>query len=209
MKKIKLLTIGTLSFATLLVMAGCSKPESPVATPTPETTTEKSQSTQASSTTTEETTEASSTSESISLAEVISIYQTNYPDSDITSIDLDDSFNEWYYKVEGVNDTTEFELRINAATKEVVKEKEEKLDREDANGVKRNNDKLDLENLVPLEEITAVAEKEASAGTATDWELDRELTTTYWKVTVKDGNKETEVKIDAKTKAVLEVELDD
>ncbi|MDT2645967.1 PepSY domain-containing protein [Enterococcus dongliensis] len=73
----------------------------------------------------------------VSVADAIKAYQEAYPDSDITSIDLETSLGKYLYKIEGVDDDKEYELRVDANTKAVSKEREENLDAEDRNGVKR------------------------------------------------------------------------
>ncbi len=145
----------------------------------------------------------------VTVEEAIQIFQDKYPDAAITSIDLDTSFGNYFYQVEGVDDTNEFELKIDAETKETSEERTEKLDADEQNGVKKDADQLDLTNLLSLEEISDIAVKEAGGGQATDWSLDKEMNVTYWEVKVEDGNKQTDVKINAQTGEVLETELDD
>ncbi|MFI3729687.1 PepSY domain-containing protein [Vagococcus fluvialis] len=145
----------------------------------------------------------------VPVTEIIEVYKKEAPDSDITSIDLDYSRAGLRYKVEGVDNETEYEIKINAETKQVEKTKQEKLDREDRDGIKRDKEKLDLNNILSIEKVTELAETEAKSGKAVEWNLDRTLNVTYWEVKVKDGNKETEIKLDAKSGEVLEVEIDD
>ncbi len=145
---------------------------------------------------------------SVSLDEAIKAYQDTYPDSDITAIDLESSLGSYVYAIEGVDDSQEYEVKIDAASKEIKKQKEEKLDADEQKGIKRQEDQLDLTDLLSLDEISKIATKEAQ-GEAVEWGLDQELNTTYWDVKVQDAGKETDVKIDAKTGEVLEVELDD
>ena len=73
----------------------------------------------------------------VTVEEAIQIFQDKYPDAAITSIDLDTSFGNYFYQVEGVDDTNEFELKIDAETKETSEERTEKLDADEQNGVKR------------------------------------------------------------------------
>ncbi len=149
------------------------------------------------------------TSFKVNVEEVIKTYQETYPDSDITSIELETSFGKYSYKIEGVDDEREYEVQVNADTKEVSKDSAENLDSEDKAGVKRNADKLDLENLLSVERAAEIAAKKAGGGKAEEWQLDKELGTTYWEVKVVNGHKETDVKLDAKSGEVLETEIDD
>lgn len=145
----------------------------------------------------------------VSVQEAIEAYQTTYPDSDIISLELDTSFGNYFYKIEGVDDTKEYEVRVDAKTKEISKEREETLDREDQNGVKRQEDKLDVTDILGIDEVSEIAEKEAGSGTATDWDLEQEHGVVYWTVKVKDNQKTTQIEINAKTGEVLSTELDD
>lgn len=211
----KLMLIG-LSAVLVSVMAGCSQSavEKPV---TEATSTSLSLSESSEKVSGNEIVNASTNSDSTSqnevkimtVQEVIDMYQKEYPDTDITSIELEKSLGKFVYKVEGVDDNNEYELKIKAETKEIAKSKQEKLDRDEQNRVKRNEDKLDLANVLSIDQATEIAEKEAGAGSATEWDLDRELNVTYWEVKVVDGRKETQVKLDAKTGEILEVEYDD
>lgn len=145
----------------------------------------------------------------VTVEEAIKTYQETYPDSDITSIELETSFGKYSYKIEGVDDEREYEVQVNADTKEISKDSAENLDSEDKAGVKRNADKLDLENLLSVERAAEIAAKKAGGGKAEEWQLDKELGTTYWEVKVVNGHKETDVKLDAKSGEVLETEIDD
>jgi len=199
----KIIILG-LSAALLGGLAGCSTnsddSNSSSSSTNSQVTTQTSQS-QASSDT--------NTNVKVSVEDAIKAYKEAYPDSDITSIDLDSSFGSYLYKIEGVDDNKEYEVRVNADTKEISKEREEELDTEDRSGVKRNEDKLNLENLLSIDKVSDIATKHVGAGKATDWSLDKDLGTTYWEVKVMDGQKETEVKVDAQSGDVLESETDD
>lgn len=202
MKKKLLITIST---GVLLTLVGCSQK----ALEQPVTNTTKS-SEVATTISSEGEQKTSSNQVSItSVEDVIAIYQEQFPDTDITSIQLEKELSGFVYKVEGVDDDNEYELKINAETKEVVKDKTEKLDLDEQGGSKRNSDKLDLEGIISLDEATKIAEEKAGTGQAVEWDLDRELTTTYWEVKVKDGTNEIQVKLDAKTGDILEIEQDD
>ena len=143
-----------------------------------------------------------------SIDEVVAIYEKQFPNTDITSIQLEKERSGFVYQIEGVDDDNEYELKINAETLDTVKDKTEKLDRDEQGGIKREADKLDLSGIISLDEATQLAEKKAGIGQAVEWDLDRELSTTYWEVTIQDGNKESQIKLDAKTGDVLQVELD-
>ncbi|WP_367378070.1 PepSY domain-containing protein [Enterococcus gilvus] len=142
----------------------------------------------------------------VSVEEAIGAYQETYPDSDITSIELDTSFGKYLYKIEGVGDKKEYELHVDAETKKVSKEHEETLDRDEQEGVKRNEDKIDVTNLLSIKKVSEIAADHVGKGKAAEWTLEQELGTTYWEVKVVDGQTETEVKVDAHSGKILETE---
>jgi len=145
----------------------------------------------------------------VSVEDAIQIFKDNYSDTAITSLDLERSLGKYVYKIEGVDDNKEYELQIDSETKEVSKKSEESLDTDEQAGVKRKADKLDLNKLLSIDEVSKIAVKEAGNGEATEWSLDKDLDITYWEVKVKDGQKETEVKINAQSGKVLATDLDD
>lgn len=142
----------------------------------------------------------------VSLTEAIAAYQETYPDSDITSIDLDDFFGNYSYQIEGVDDTNEYEIRVDGETKAVTKERVEALDEDERNGIQRAEEKVDLTDLLSLSEVAKIAEKEVE-GTARSWELEQDDGVTYWEVTVRN-DRDMKVKMHAQTGAVLEIERD-
>lgn len=110
---------------------------------------------------------------------------------------------------EGKIDVNEYEMKINAANEEIQKQNPERLDQDEQNGQKKQEDALDTSKLLSIEEAAKIAEKQAGGGTATDWDLSKELGTTYWEVKVKNGNKSTQVKLNSQTGEVLATENDD
>lgn len=145
----------------------------------------------------------------VTVEEAIKAYEEAYPNTAITSLDLDTSFGSYYYEIQGVDDTKEYELKINAATAKSTKEREETLDREDQNGIEKENEALDLKELKSLEEVSKLAQESAGQGEAVEWSLDRELSITYWEVKVVSGKDEVSVKINAQTGDVIEKEIED
>ena len=107
---------------------------------------------------------------SVSVAEAIEVFQKEFPDTDITSLDLDTSFGNFFYKIEGVNDLKEYEIKVDAATKKIREREEDDLDDDEKNGVKRQEEKLDLSNLLTVDEVTKIALEQTQGGQATDWD---------------------------------------
>ncbi|KRL02176.1 hypothetical protein FC81_GL000939 [Liquorilactobacillus capillatus DSM 19910] len=147
----------------------------------------------------------------VSVKEAIASYRDAYPNTDITSIELDTTLGKYYYEIEGVDNDKEYSLKVDALNKDISEKKQEQLDNDEKNGTKRNEDKLNLDNLISVKKAATVAEKEAGSGRAVEWSLDKDMDTTYWEVKVKDGkgNQHVEVKVNAQTGKVLAKETDD
>lgn len=200
MKKI---TVGLTILALALVTASCSKKES----------TNKNAEVKTTQSTRNNNTESSSkqikssnqTKDiAISLDNALKKYDEEYPDTSVISVELDESFGSYYYKIEGVDDTKEYGVRVKADSGEVKKEREETLDKDEQGGVKKRESALDTKELIPLKEISTLAEKEIGKGTAKEWKLEQELGVTYWEVKVVDEMKDYEVKLNAKNGEILE-----
>lgn len=196
-----------LSIILLGVMVGCG--QKTVQQPVTNTSTLE---TKLSTTSESKTTGSTNKSEQvniISVDEAIKIYQKAHPKTDITSLELENERNGFIYKVEGVDDNKEYDVKIDATSKEIKKDRDENLDKNEQNGVKRKQDKLDLAGILSVDEVTKIAEKETGFGKAVEWNLDKELDTMLWEVSGLDGRKETQVKLDAKSGKVLEFKVDD
>lgn len=145
----------------------------------------------------------------VTVDEAIKAYEAAYPNTAVTSLDLDPSFGIYYYEIKGVDDSKEYEVKIHAETGELTKDREETLDQDEQNGVEKKNEALDLTKLKTLDEASKIAQDTVGEGTAIEWSLERDLSITYWEVKVQAGKKEVSVKINAQTGDVLEQELDD
>lgn len=202
---------------SLLLLAGCQ----PNQTTTPSSTTNQSSETTVTSTNKSEdssisagSTDSSSSQTAnpdiqVSADRAIELFQKKYPDAAITSLELDSDWGSYFYKIEGVDDQNEYSVKINAMDEKLEAENPEQLDRDEQNGKKKSEDGLDVSNLISIEEAGKIAVEKVGAGTTTDWDLDKELGTTYWDVKVKNGNQTTNVKINSQTGEVLSSEIDD
>lgn len=208
MKKI---LYGSMTGLVLFLVAGCTSKTPTAVSSTNEqketviSTTETSSSVQQEATTTSEKT----TAVAVSLEKVTTAFEKKYPEAKITSLQLDTDFGRYFYEIEGVDQQKEYQVEVNAETGEFTKEKVETLDADEQNGVKMQEEALDLTNIISREQATTLAEKEAKVGQATDWKLEKELGITYWEVKVKEGQQKIEVKIDAHSGKILTTERDD
>ncbi|CAC9719223.1 hypothetical protein IE368CO2PC_00778 [Enterococcus faecalis] len=208
MKKI---LYGSMTGLALFLVAGCTSKTPTAVSSTNEqketviSTTETSSSVQQEATKTSEKTSAVA----VSLEKVTTAFEKKYPEAKITSLQLDTDFGRYFYEIEGVDQQKEYQVEVNAETGEFTKEKVETLDADEQNGVKMQEEALDLTNIISREQATTLAEKEAKVGQATDWKLEKELGITYWEVKVKEGQQKIEVKIDAHSGKILTTERDD
>ena len=202
---------GSMTGLALFLVAGCTSKTPTAVSSTNEqketviSTTETSSSVQQEATTTSEKT----TAVAVSLEKVTTAFEKKYPEAKITSLQLDTDFGRYFYEIEGVDQQKEYQVEVNAETGEFTKEKVETLDADEQNGVKMQEEALDLTNIISREQATTLAEKEAKVGQATDWKLEKELGITYWEVKVKEGQQKIEVKIDAHSGKILTTEWDD
>ena len=201
---------GSMTGLALFLVAGCTSKTPTAVSSTNEqketviSTTETSSSVQQEATTTSEKT----TAVAVSLEKVTTAFEKKYPEAKITSLQLDTDFGRYFYEIEGVDQQKEYQVEVNAETGEFTKEKVETLDADEQNGVKMQEEALDLTNIISREQATTLAEKEAKVGQATDWKLEKELGITYWEVKVKEGQQKIEVKIDAHSGEILTTERD-
>ncbi|EUJ46955.1 PepSY domain-containing protein [Listeria riparia] len=145
---------------------------------------------------------------SMSYTDAIEIFKNKHPKTDITSVELSQELGKYVYTIDGVDDNNEYEMKFDADTKAILQDNNEKLDAEDANGKERANEKLDLDGIkTPQEAMTAALKQQA--GTVSEWTIEREMNQTYFEVKIINGNQKFDMKLDAKTLAVLSTEQDD
>ena len=199
--------------SALLLLAGCGDNSAQLENGTQQEASSQSVAQESQSTQTNSSTASSSTkntdsaTKQMSLDEIIALYQKNKPNTDITGIEIESRMSKFVYEVKGMDDSKEYKLFFTE-TGELQHQEEEMLDEDERNGNERNNEKLDLKNLLPLDQINSIAQKEVN-GDITEWSLERELSKTYWDVKIVNNGQQSDVSIDAQSGNVLEVEMDD
>ena len=199
--------------SALLLLAGCGDNSAQLENGTQQESSSQSVAQESQSTQTNSSTASSSTkntdsaTKQMSLDEIIALYQKNKPNTDITGIEIESRMSKFVYEVKGMDDSKEYKLFFTE-TGELQHQEEEMLDEDERNGNERNNEKLDLKNLLPLDQINSIAQKEVN-GDITEWSLERELSKTYWDVKIVNNGQQSDVSIDAQSGNVLEVEMDD
>ncbi|EAG1710628.1 hypothetical protein BBW87_08380 [Listeria monocytogenes] len=144
----------------------------------------------------------------MSYEDAINAFKDKHSDAEISSVELEKSLGKYVYKVDGISNDNEYEMKFDAETKEQLSDETDRLDREDAGGVEKENEKIDLNGIKTPKEAMDKAVSEQS-GDVTSWKIERELDTTYYEVTVKQDNNKYEIKLNAKTLDVLQTEQDD
>lgn len=147
--------------------------------------------------------EQTQTSNSINLSQsdAINKFNEKYGSKSIKGIELKNKKNKYIYEVEGFDSEKEYKVKIDASSGNILKAKSENLDADD------KEDALDLNGLISRSEATKLAQTKAS-GKAVKWSLEMDDKRPVWKVELRDGNKETEVKIDAKSQKILRTKTD-
>ncbi|GKU81320.1 PepSY domain-containing protein [Niallia sp. NCCP-28] len=144
----------------------------------------------------------------VNIEDAVKTFQDKYPDAAITEMSLDNDFGKWHYEVEGVDEQNQYEVEIDGDNGDLNVKEEEKLDADDANGVKKEKEALNLDNLITQEKLLAIV-NDAQKGAITQWSLEKASTATYFDVSVEEQMKEYEVSVDAQTGKILEQKQDD
>lgn len=139
----------------------------------------------------------------ISQSDAINKVNEKFGSKSIKEIEVKNKKDKYIYEVEGFDSEKEYKVKIDANTGKILKAKSEKLDDDE-----KKQEALDLSNLMSRGEATKLAQTKAS-GQAVKWSLEMDNNKPVWKVEFKDGNKEIEVKIDAKDQKILKVKTDD
>lgn len=145
---------------------------------------------------------------SVNLDTAIKKFLKKFPETSITSIELEQAFDDYFYEIQGVDDHSEYSLKINATSGEIGQLETDTLDFEERNGRAQANDTLEVNQLISIEEVSNIAEQ-AGGGVATKWSLEKELSTTYWEVVVRTSSGLVDVKIDSKNGNILELDKED
>ncbi|MBC1497270.1 PepSY domain-containing protein [Listeria welshimeri] len=144
----------------------------------------------------------------MSYEDAVSAFKGKHSDAEISGVELEKNLGKYVYTIEGFSNDNEYEMKFNAETKEQMSDETDKLDQEDAGGVEKENEKLNLDGIKTPKEAMDKAIS-SQAGDVTSWNIERELDTTYYEVTVKQDNNKYDIKLNAKTLEVLQTEQDD
>ncbi|MEY8441417.1 PepSY domain-containing protein [Lactobacillaceae bacterium 24-114] len=130
-------------------------------------------------------------------------FNQKYPDKQIYEVELESDHGKYVYKIKGFDKTNEYKVKVNAKDGKVISSESEKLDQNEKEYA------LDPGKAISRDEASQIAEKAAKKGSAIEWKLEQEKKNqAVWEIKVKDGRTVKEVKIDAGSKKVLNVEND-
>lgn len=144
----------------------------------------------------------------MSYEDAVSAFKDKHSDAEISGVELEKNLGKYVYTIDGISNDNEYEMKFNAETKEQMSDETDKLDQEDAGGVEKENEKLNLDGIKTPKEAMDKAIS-SQAGDVTSWNIERELDTIYYEVTVKQDNNKYDIKLNAKTLEVLQTEQDD
>lgn len=142
---------------------------------------------------------------SLSMEEAVSVFQEHFPDTNVSSIQLDEEHGELVYDIDGFDDSMEYAAEINQSG-EVIAEEQEQQDADD------RYEELVLTDYITAEEaLTAASEASETEGiTARSWSLEFENGSPIYEVSFEDqDSQEVNVYIDAQSKEQLYIETDD
>lgn len=131
----------------------------------------------------------------ISVEDAINKFKDAFPGAEITSVAIDNDNNSYVYEIEGYNDSNSVEIKVDANSGEIVKQKDSE-DRDD----NAEDDILDLDGIISPQEAMKAALDEVGSGYAKEWEIDSKNGKPYYEIDVEDAEQSNDdVHIDAKS----------
>lgn len=169
-------------FVLALGLVGCQKPAETPNPAEPDIQTESQVESQA---------ESQVDDEMISLADAVKVFTDKYPGASIEEIGFEREMKSAQYKIEGFNETHEYDIKISAKDGSVIKEEAEK-DRTS------NNKAIDLSLLSKVDELVENTLQDAGQ----DYYLDS------YSVNFEESGSYNQLEIEVKTKAGKDVEYE-
>jgi uncharacterized membrane protein YkoI len=142
------------------------------------------------------------TNPTVSLTEAVNAFKEAHPDAKVESVDLDTDSGRLHYDFDGFDSTNEYETEIDATTKE-IKENEVETERV-------TDESIDFSAIIdPAKAIEIASTKAEVEGlTPTGWSLEADDGKQKYTIEYDNNDSDVEIKIDAITEEILEVELD-
>jgi len=142
------------------------------------------------------------TNPKVSMKEAVDIFKEAYPDAQIESIELDDDAGRLHYDIDGFDSANEYEVDIDATTGEM------KVDEIEAD--QETEEAVDFSSIIePKEAIERASEKAEVKGLSpTGWSLEVDNGKPTYTIEYDKNGSDIDIKIDATSGEVLEVDLD-
>ncbi|KRM23763.1 PepSY domain-containing protein [Latilactobacillus graminis] len=187
-------TILITSLLTLGLLTGCTANQSKdVTTQAPKTETTTNQALQ---------------KPKITLEKAGALYQKQYPNSDLTEVELKQFGRHTFYELTGMSDNEELHMHVDANNGTVSQLGKETLDTDEQNGRERQQKRLIFDQLISVKQAMQKAQRYFS-GTIVKWSLEKDDGRAIWEINGKHKRQIMQVKLDAETGALIEKEIDD
>ncbi len=138
------------------------------------------------------------TETAVSLTEAVNIFKEAHPEAQIESVELDTDFGNLQYDIGGFDTSKEYEMTIDATTKEVLENEQDKDDYLDFSAI------IDPAKAIEIASANLVAKELSPAG----WSLEADDGKQHYTIEYEDNSLEVEIELDAVTGEVCDIELD-
>jgi uncharacterized membrane protein YkoI len=138
----------------------------------------------------------------VSMTEAVNVFKEAHPDAKIESVDLDNDSGHLHYDINGFDSSKEYETEIDATTKE-IKENEVETERD-------TDESIDFSAIIdPAKAIEIASAKADVEGLSpTGWSLEADDGKQTYTIEYEKNDSDIEIKINATTEEILEVESD-
>ena len=139
----------------------------------------------------------------VSLAQAVDAFKKEYPQAQLTGVSFEEENGNFVYELEGKDPKQDYEFQVHATSGEILKQKQEN----------ENNPMIEALDLaqVKTEQEAMAAAKEATKDQdllVKSWSLEIENKRPVYEVSLVKGNQDDlEVKLDAKTLEVLDLDM--
>lgn len=140
----------------------------------------------------------------VSFKDAVQEFQKKHPDTPITQFKLEHDDGRYIYNIEGKKARTEYEMEIDAKSKEILQDNQEKADKDDNS---RYSKVIDFEKIITPKEAMAAAVKEKK-GDVSSYEIDTSYGKPIYKINLQSGNQEHEITVQGTDGKVIQVERD-
>ncbi len=145
----------------------------------------------------------------ISVEEAIDTYEDMFPQARLSKLQLEYEGPFLKYDCVGYDQKQRHSIDFNAKTKAVLKKKSKDLKGKKSQKEWQDRKILNVDQLLDLGEVNAIALDHAPVDQPFQWELDRKKDRTLWKIELAnaEGDQIYEVKVDAQDGTVTQVKL--